>query len=142
MIPDPKNRRILLIDDNPAIHEDFKKILTAASGDESLDSSRSDLFGDVGVAPMLNGFTTESAFQGQEALQRVRDALAARQPYAMVFVDVRMPPGCDGIETLAEIWKVDPDLQAVICTSTLSKGFLRITNRSVLPSRFNMSSSV
>ena len=117
MTPDSKNHRILLIDDNPSIHEDFKKILTASSGDESLDSSRSDLFGDVGVAPALNAFTTESAFQGQEALQRVRDSLAARQPYAMAFVDVRMPPGWDGIETLAEIWKVDPDLQAVICTA-------------------------
>ena len=51
MNPDTKNRRILLIDDNPSIHEDFKKILTVSSGDESLDSSRSDLFGDVGVAP-------------------------------------------------------------------------------------------
>jgi PAS domain S-box-containing protein len=35
----------------------------------------------------------------------------------MAFVDVRMPPGWDGIETIAKIWDVYPDLQIVICTA-------------------------
>jgi len=117
MNPDSKNRRILLIDDNLSIHEDFKKILAASADDQSLDSLQSDLFGGPGAAPALDSFTVESAFQGQEGLERVRAALAAGQPYAMAFVDVRMPPGWDGIETIARIWQECPDLQVVVCTA-------------------------
>jgi len=117
MNPETKNRRILLIDDNLAIHEDFKKILAASADDPSLDASRSDLFGGPGAAPALDSFTVDSAFQGQEGLERVRAALAAGQPYAMAFVDVRMPPGWDGIETIARIWQECPDLQVVVCTA-------------------------
>ena len=47
----------------------------------------------------------------------VEKAVAAGRPYAMAFVDVRMPPGWDGVETTREIWKVAPDLQIVICTA-------------------------
>ena len=35
----------------------------------------------------------------------------------MAFVDVRMPPGWDGVETITRIWEVDPDLQIVVCTA-------------------------
>jgi two-component system cell cycle sensor histidine kinase/response regulator CckA len=59
----------------------------------------------------------DSAYQGQEALEKVKQALAEGRPYAMAFVDVRMPPGWDGIETIARIWEVDPELQVVVCTA-------------------------
>ena len=35
----------------------------------------------------------------------------------MAFIDVRMPPGWDGIETTGRIWEVDPEIQVVICTA-------------------------
>ena len=110
------HNRILLIDDNPSIHEDFKKIF-AGENDQGLDSSRADLFGDADAAPKPDGFILESAFQGQEGLQRVEAACAAGQPYAMAFVDMRMPPGWDGVETISKIWAVYSDLQVVICTA-------------------------
>ena len=47
----------------------------------------------------------------------VKRALAENRPYAMAFVDVRMPPGWDGVETIARIWEVDPELQVVVCTA-------------------------
>ena len=47
----------------------------------------------------------------------MQQAIAAGNPYAMAFVDVRMPPGWDGVETTRELWKVAPDLQIVICTA-------------------------
>ena len=62
-------------------------------------------------------FELDSAYQGQEALEMVKQALAENRPYAMAFVDVRMPPGWDGIETIARIWEVDPELQIVVCTA-------------------------
>ncbi len=47
----------------------------------------------------------------------VKKALEEGRPYAMAFVDVRMPPGWDGVETIARIWEVNPELQIVVCTA-------------------------
>ncbi len=111
-------RRILVIDDNRSIHEDFRKILSSRQpGNSVLDEAESELFGDAKVETNAPQLEIDSAYQGQEALGLVQGALAQGHPYAMAFVDVRMPPGIDGLETAAELWKVDPDLQIVICTA-------------------------
>ncbi|MAD80979.1 MAG: hypothetical protein CMJ50_09085, partial [Planctomycetaceae bacterium] len=44
-------------------------------------------------------------------------AVAENRPYALAFVDMRMPPGWDGLTTIEQLWKADPDLQVVICTA-------------------------
>ena len=80
--------------------------------------AEAELFGDAHTPPGRdNSFQLNSAFQGQEALEMVKQAVARKQPYAIAFIDVRMPPGWDGIETTAKIWQVDPDLQIIICTA-------------------------
>ena len=113
------NHRILIIDDNPSIHEDFRKILGPADAKlaEELDATEASLFGDHAGASSAQNFRIDSAFQGQEGLEKVRAACAEGAPYAVAFVDVRMPPGWDGIETISRIWKEFPDLQIVICTA-------------------------
>ena len=70
-------------------------------------------------APNVNlpEFQIDSAFQGQEGLDSIEKSLQQNCPYAMAFVDVRMPPGWDGVETTAQIWQKYPDLQVVICTA-------------------------
>lgn len=118
------SRRILLVDDNTAIHDDFRRVLTPVnSGADALDLAASALFGDgpgaaVGVAtvPALT-FTLDCAHQGEEALDLVRAARAAGEPYSLAFVDMRMPPGWDGLTTILKLWEVDPELQCVICTA-------------------------
>ena len=111
------HRRILVVDDNEAIHKDFRKIFGAACNTgTSLDAAEALLFGEE-VAPTNAGFEVDSAFQGKEGLEMVRKAVAAGRPYPLAFVDVRMPPGWDGIETVARIWQEYPDLQVVICTA-------------------------
>ena len=115
---DLRNRRILLIDDNPAIHEDFRKILMPDDSSASaIDDEAENLFG--GSKPASCGFTfkLDSALQGQEALSKVEQALASGEPHAMAFVDMRMPPGWDGLETIRRIWKVHASLEVVICTA-------------------------
>jgi two-component system, cell cycle sensor histidine kinase and response regulator CckA len=116
---EPENRRILVIDDNPSIHEDFRKILspTEAKLAAGLDADEAILFGDTAHSPRSWTFEINSAFQGQEGLEKVRAASANGAPYAVAFVDVRMPPGWDGIETIARIWREFPDLQMVVCTA-------------------------
>lgn len=113
-----KNRRILAIDDNQAIHSDFRKILCGRSeSSKELADAEAALFGETGSAPAAENFEMDSAYQGEEGLELVRRSVAEGRPYAMAFIDVRMPPGMDGIETTVKIWKEYPDLQVVICTA-------------------------
>jgi len=112
-----ENRRILLVDDNAAIHEDFRKILCEdASSADAAQAAKAAFFG---ASQSSAAFTFEiaSAQQGGEALEMARKALESDRSYAMAFVDVRMPPGIDGVETIERLWKIDADVQCVICTA-------------------------
>jgi EAL domain-containing protein (putative c-di-GMP-specific phosphodiesterase class I)/ActR/RegA family two-component response regulator len=112
------NRRVLVIDDNTAIHDDFRKILCPdRRSDAALDQFESMLFGASEQRPAQASFELEFATQGEQGVEMVRQARAAGRPYAVAFVDVRMPPGMDGIETTGLIWQNDPDIQIVICTA-------------------------
>jgi two-component system sensor histidine kinase/response regulator len=112
-----KNHRILVIDDNRAIHDDFRKILLTASLPNDLDEDEAALFGDVATKFELPEFEIDSAYQGQEGLDLIEKSLSEDRPYALAFVDVRMPPGWDGVETTCKIWEMYSDLQVVICTA-------------------------
>ena len=112
------NHRILVVDDNRAIHEDLRKILIGTSNaEEDLLSDEDLLFGNTKPRTPSVKFEIESAYQGQDGLARVKEKLAEGKPYALAFVDVRMPPGWDGVETIKQLWQVDPNLQVVICTA-------------------------
>ena len=110
------NRRILIVDDTPAIHADFRKILTPDThGEADLNTLEQTLFG-TRQSPHLT-FQLDSAYQGQEALKLVQNALDEGRPYALAFTDMRMPPGWDGLETIEKLWAVDPNLQIALCTA-------------------------
>jgi diguanylate cyclase len=112
----PANRRILVVDDTPAIHQDFRKILSPSAGvDDSLDDTESLLFGTAQVNRLQ--FQIDSAYQGEEALELVKRAQSEGQPYALVFADMRMPPGWDGLQTIERLWEADPRLQIALCTA-------------------------
>ena len=118
---DGSNRRVLLIDDTPSIHEDFRKILTSKGTEskEALADAKTAFFGEQeepSASSTLN-FELDAAFQGQEGLEMLLAAIRDERPYALAFVDVRMPPGWDGIQTIKQLWRVDPELQVVICTA-------------------------
>ena len=115
----PANRRILLIDDTPSIHEDFRKILSGTGADVGSEMAAAEeaLFGEATEPTSTPSFDLDSAYQGREGLEMVCSSLQEASPYALAFVDMRMPPGWDGAQTIREIWKVDPRLQIVICTA-------------------------
>jgi len=133
-----RNCRILLVDDNPAIHDDFRRLLMAVEdGARTLDDEATALFGLAAAAPnpgvKSDCFELDSALQGQEALIRVQEACAAGQPYALAFVDMRMPPGWDGLTTILKLWDVDPALQVVICTAYSDRSWAEV--QAALPVR-------
>jgi signal transduction histidine kinase len=111
--------RVLIVDDNVAIHEDFRKILGGTDTTDALldDYEATLLDKPSSPAAAACSFEIVSATQGQEALQTVIDANAAGKPFALAFVDMRMPPGWDGLETIERIWQVDPHIQIVICSA-------------------------
>ena len=111
-------RRILLIDDQEAIHEDYRKVLGPRQHlSTALDQATVDLFDDPVNPVVWEGFDLDSALQGEEGFDRVRRSLDEGRPYAMAFVDVRMPPGWDGVKTVRRIWEVDPEILVVICSA-------------------------
>ena len=121
-------RHILVVDDNASIHDDFRKIFGGTTPDSSLlDHAAVELFG---AAPVREKPTYQLNFasQGQDALEMVRAAIANQRPYSMAFLDVQMPPGWDGVQTMAEIWKIAPDLHIVLCTAFSSYSFEEIQN--------------
>jgi len=118
------NRRILVIDDSPSIHDDFRKILVGEPGNTGLAMARAALFGSKRLTPPpLITYQMDSAMQGTEGIDMVRKAMQEIKPYAMAFVDMRMPPGLDGMQTIQRLWKVDPRLQVVICTAYSDYGW-------------------
>ncbi len=110
--------RILLVDDLPSIHDDFRKLLAPADrAAPGLAAAKLALFGDEEPPAQASSYALDSAYQGEAALAMVRAALSSGRPYAMAFVDMQMPPGWDGAQTAARLWEVDPGLQIVICTA-------------------------
>jgi len=114
---DFNQRRILVVDDNISIQNDYRKILVGDDNSSNLDAMESDLFGAALGEMSPIRFDTDFALQGQEALEKVEAAVAEGRPYAMAFVDVRMPPGWDGVETMSRIWQADSRIQGVLCTA-------------------------
>ena len=112
------NRHILVIDDNRAIHDDFRKIFEPGlASAQPLAESGTALFGDATMSIPRPLFQVDFASQGTEGAALVERARAENEPYAMAFVDMRMPPGWDGIETTLRIWELDPRMQIVICSA-------------------------
>lgn len=109
--------RVLIIDDNPTVHDAFKDILRPHSRNDELDADEAALFGvPATIESEVPVFELDHALSGPEGIEKVRIALAEDRPYQVAFVDIRMP-GMDGVETIAEVWKLDGRIQTVICTA-------------------------
>jgi diguanylate cyclase len=120
--------RILVIDDNPAIHQDYRKILVA-DGEALMSEAEAGLFGEQQPDTARPKFDMDSAMQGRDGVELARVALAEGRPYSVAFVDMRMPPGWDGLETVEQLWKIDPDVQVVICSAYTDYDWLDLLAR-------------
>lgn len=116
-----KKRRILIIDDSEAIHTDFRRVLCPKLSNRGrvLDLMEEELFNEDSSPelPSEVELDVDSAFQGQEALAMVKQALETGHPYELAFLDYRMPPGWNGLETLRHLQKVAPSMPVVLCSA-------------------------
>lgn len=114
--------RILVVDDNPNIHEDVKKVLSHQKNyNRDMEQLEAELFGTPSIPstipPWKEHLHIDSASQGEQAVAMLKQSLEQECPYFLVFVDIRMPPGIDGIETIKRLWAIQPDLYTVICSA-------------------------
>jgi diguanylate cyclase (GGDEF)-like protein len=120
--------RILVIDDNEAIHEDYRKILSG-SEDGKMSAAEAALFGKQQPVSGRPSFDVDSAMQGRDGVECARAALAEGRPYSVAFVDMRMPPGWDGLETIEHLWALDPEIQVVVCSAYADYDWLELLSR-------------
>ena len=118
-------KKILIVDDDHDIHPLIVKIIEKVNKQDGnkfgeIDNLLADLKGqenkdtDSGDASGVE-FSFDHAFQGEEALKFIEQANSS--PYDVVFMDVRMPPGIDGIQTIKEVRKQNPEYPFIICTA-------------------------
>jgi diguanylate cyclase (GGDEF)-like protein len=120
----------LIVDDYRPIHDDFRKILLDRDSDENLRDLEQVLFGEaVQCRDARMAFRVDSAYQGSEALALVQRSLEEHQPYAVAFIDMRMPPGWDGLKTIERIWAVDSHIQTVVCSAYSDHDWETLTAR-------------
>ncbi|HEX7651927.1 MAG TPA: response regulator, partial [Verrucomicrobiae bacterium] len=113
----PQPPRIIVIDDNPSVHDAFQEILAGKPVNTALEKDEAFLFGTPQEPPVAwPQYRIDHALSGAEGVEQVRAALAAAAPYQVAFVDIRMP-GMDGVETIERMWALDHQVQTVICTA-------------------------
>lgn len=129
-VEEQMTHRILVIDDNPSIHKDFETILVEEEDSTTLNALRSQVFGDsTSTSVATSVYQLDVASQGKEGCEKVKQACAEGRPYELAFVDMRMPPGWDGLQTIEHIWEIDKNVQAVICTAYSDYSWGEITER-------------
>jgi diguanylate cyclase (GGDEF)-like protein len=117
--------RILVIDDEPAMHEAYRKTFEARREEydrAGLAVLAAELFGRESDSPAaeesphLTDIELVHAEQGLDALRLVSDSIASDNRFQVAFVDIRMPPGIDGKETAKRIREIDPEINLVVVT--------------------------
>jgi diguanylate cyclase len=129
--------RILVIDDTQAIHDDFRKVLSqGAALSNTLQDAKAALFQKSAVPKAARpAFDVEHALQGEEGWNKLKVAVAEQRPFSVAFVDMRMPPGWDGLHTIERLWEADPELQVVVCTAFSDHSWEEISEKLGLTDR-------
>ena len=120
--------RLLVVDDNPRIHDDFRKIFRSTKDTDGFDALKQELFGSPARVCKGHSYELDYHLSGQVALDAVKCANEANRPYSVAFIDMRMP-GWDGIETTLRLWELDPDIQIVICTAYMDHSWESIVQQ-------------
>ncbi|MCS7468474.1 ATP-binding protein [Stieleria sp. ICT_E10.1] len=127
---DASVEHLLVIDDNEAIHNDFRKIFTTSSAHDDLMALDAELFGEESEpTPPSPIYALSFASQGRLGCEIVQEAKQRGVHFGTAFVDMRMPPGWDGVQTIQRLWEIDPDLQVVICTAFSDHSWSEIARR-------------
>jgi CheY-like chemotaxis protein len=119
----PEVIRVLVADDEAAVRDAYRAVLDAPQDDggrQALDALRARLFAGQGAADASAdgpAFEVDFCASAAEAVGRAQEAGTAGRPYAVYFLDMRMPPGQDGAWAAERIRALDPLAEIVVCTA-------------------------
>ena len=114
------NNRILVVDDEENIHKDLEEMLIPSLDQTTVDDLAK-AFGSNTDESFLPEFEILHAKSGKEAYEKVRDSVESNNPIAIAYIDMRMPPGWDGVETIRKIRNIDRNIELVIMTAYTDK---------------------
>lgn len=120
-----RNRRVLIVDDQKEIHDDFAEMLRPRFMETVTDELAS-AFTQQTDESFLPEFELMHADSGEEACEVITTEKEAGRPLCVAFVDIRMPPGIDGIETIRRVRRIDRDVEIVIMTAYTDKTLVEI----------------
>jgi CheY-like chemotaxis protein len=104
--------RILIVDDSQEIHELYKKIISK-----------------MNASGLGHSFKLDQCYQGEVGVLKVREAEKVKDPYSFVIMDITMPPGMDGVETIQEIQKEYSHTEFIVCTAFHNYSFEELFER-------------
>ncbi len=121
-----KNNRILIVDDQEDLREQLGKLLVSSGQPNKtstlVQSMRERLMGieedkQASAPKIVPQYDIDTAGQGEEAFEMVQAAIDNNAPYAVMFTDMRMPPGWDGLKTAKKVREIDKNIEIVIMTA-------------------------
>lgn len=117
------NYRVLIVDDEDGIHSDFKDMLNPTRARALTDQFAETLLeeGSENKTPFLPNFELVHAISGEEGYEIIRAGKDSNCPIVVAYIDVRMPPGIDGVEAIRRIRKIEKDIELVIMTAYTDK---------------------
>jgi len=131
------NTSILVIDDEEMVRNNIEEILSPrkSSYEDDLMSEAASILFDTVPQPLLAPktssipqFTVQKAANGMEGLEKVKKALENGTPYAVIFLDMRMP-GWDGLETAMKIREYDSKAEIIFITAYSDRSIDEIVER-------------
>ena len=117
------NRRILIVDDREDLRKQLSRLLSHSDSKSETSSLIQQIRNRISPdkAPAANGqrvtYEIDAARQGKSAYEMVKDSFTRNEPYALMFLDMRMPPGWNGLETAQRVRSIDKEIQIVIMTA-------------------------
>ncbi|MEO5367798.1 MAG: response regulator [Magnetococcus sp. WYHC-3] len=109
--------RVLVADDEEAIRGAFLDILEPAHRESRRLAAFLEAEVQQPTPPGAVSFSVSLAAGGDEAVGLARAALDAGRPFQLAFLDMRMPPGMDGLKTALALRAVDARVQIVMVTA-------------------------
>jgi signal transduction histidine kinase len=114
-----ENYRVLVVDDDEVILKLYQETFRQTLSPDSIDGELAEL---TGEKPPKNTrkeypFQLSMASSGEESVQKVLEASSSGKPFAVIFMDMRMPPGINGLEAVKQILKIDPYVKIYFCTA-------------------------
>ncbi len=122
-----ENNRVLIVDDQPEIHDDFAEMLRPNMAKPSADDLAAAFLSEKEVS-FLPEFELLHASNGVEACEIIQAGRKSNHPVAVAYIDIRMPPGIDGIETIRRVREIDRDIEIVIMTAYTDRSLPEIVH--------------